>query len=45
MRMNLFARMESDLIAILTILQASDVLPAGLDFSRITVEPPRDAAH
>jgi len=45
MRMNLFARMESDLIAILTSLQASDVLPAGLDFSRITVEPPRDAAH
>ncbi len=43
--MNLFARIESDLIAILTDLTKAGTLPDGLDFSRVSVEPPRDASH
>src|SRR6056300_234734 len=43
--MNLFARIESDLIAILTDLTTAGTLPEGLDFSRVSVEPPRDASH
>ena len=43
--MNLFARIESDLIAILTDLTKAGTLPDGLDFSRVNVEPPRDASH
>ena len=43
--MNLFADIRSLVIDSLTILTAEGVLPSGLDFSAVTVEPPRDAAH
>ena len=43
--MNLFALIEGDVIAVLTALQGEGVLPDNVDFSRLTVEPPRDAAH
>jgi arginyl-tRNA synthetase len=43
--MNLFSDIRSLVIDILTGLAAEGNLPAGLDFSNVTVEPPRDAAH
>ncbi len=46
--MNIFADIKDQLIGILQTLQAEGELPhelEELDFARITVEPPRDAAH
>ncbi|MCU0901386.1 MAG: arginine--tRNA ligase [Cypionkella sp.] len=43
--MNLFADIRSAVLTALTELQADGVLPAGLDFANVAVEPPRDAAH
>ncbi len=43
--MNLFADIKTLVLECLTALQAEAVLPAGLDFANVTVEPPRDALH
>jgi arginyl-tRNA synthetase len=43
--MNLFTYFASEIAASLENLAADGKLPAGLDFSRVTVEPPRDPAH
>ena len=43
--MNLFAEMETEIRAALAALQAQGKLADGLDMSRLTVEPPREAAH
>ena len=43
--MNLFAEMETEIRAALAVLQAQGKLADGLDMSRLTVEPPREAAH
>ena len=43
--MNLFADIRAGVIAALDAMVAAGVLPAGLDFANVTVEPPRDAAH
>ena len=43
--MNLFSDIRELVIAALTDLAAQGTLPAGLDFSAVAVEPPRDAAH
>ena len=43
--MNLFAEMETEIRAALATLQAQGKLADGLDMSRLTVEPPREAAH
>lgn len=43
--MNLFADIRAAVITCLEALTAEGVLPAGLDFANVTVEPPRDAAH
>lgn len=43
--MNLFAEIEAELRAVLTALQARGDLPEGLDLTRVTVEPPREASH
>ncbi len=43
--MNIFRHFEGRVEAALTALVAEGTLPAGLDFSRIAVEPPRDPAH
>jgi arginyl-tRNA synthetase len=43
--MNLFTYFRAEIAATLTRLEAEGRLPAGLDFSRIAVEPPRDTAH
>ena len=43
--MNLFADLRSLVIASLDAMTAEGQLPAGLDFSAVAVEPPRDAAH
>ncbi len=42
---NLFATMLARVTAANEALIAAGVLPAGLDLSRVTVEPPRDASH
>ena len=42
---NLFAEMLRRVIAANEALIASGFLPAGLNLSRITVEPPKDASH
>src|SRR5688572_24383462 len=42
---NLFAEMLRRVIAANEALMASGFLPAGLNLSRITVEPPKDASH
>ena len=42
---NLFAEMLRRVTAANEALIASGMLPAGIDLSRITVEPPRDASH
>jgi arginyl-tRNA synthetase len=42
---NLFAEMLRRVTAANEALIASGLLPAGIDLSRITVEPPRDASH
>uniref|UniRef100_UPI003569ADAB arginine--tRNA ligase domain-containing protein n=1 Tax=Shimia sp. TaxID=1954381 RepID=UPI003569ADAB len=43
--MNLFTDMRALVIGALESLQTEGVLPAGLDFANVAVEPPRDAAH
>jgi arginyl-tRNA synthetase len=43
--MNLFSYFRTEIVAVLNRLEAEGRLPPGLDFSRITVEPPRDPAH
>jgi arginyl-tRNA synthetase len=42
---HLFAEVLSRVLAACRALTEQGVLPAGLDLSRIVVEPPRDAAH
>jgi arginyl-tRNA synthetase len=42
---NIFAEMLERVRAACEALTAAGVLPAGIDQSRVTVEPPRDAAH
>lgn len=43
--MNLFTDIRALVIENLTAMQAEGVLPEGLDFANVAVEPPRDAAH
>lgn len=43
--MNIFNLMQDRLVAALQRLEATGALPAGLDFGRATVEPPRDPSH
>lgn len=43
--MNIFNRYQEEIHRILTAMVAAGELPAGLDFSRVKVEPPREAAH
>src|SRR5262245_28951669 len=43
--MNLFAHFQHVVRNALEALSHAGKLPAGLDISRVTVEPPRDAAH
>ena len=43
--MNLFNDMRALVIETLTAMQADGSLPAGLDFTTVAVEPPRDPAH
>lgn len=43
--MNLFADMRAVVIAALDQIESEGGLPAGLDTSNVTVEPPRDALH
>jgi len=43
--MNLFTEIRSAVIQALGVLESDGVLPAGLDLSNVTVEPPRDPAH
>jgi arginyl-tRNA synthetase len=43
--MNLFTYFRAETIAALTRLEVAGRLPQGLDFSRVTVEPPRDPSH
>ncbi|WP_431299740.1 arginine--tRNA ligase [Tabrizicola sp. BL-A-41-H6] len=43
--MNLFADIRELVVAELMALQAAGVLPGGLDFAGVAVEPPRDAGH
>jgi len=43
--MNLFTDIRALVIENLTAMQAEGVLPDGLDFTNVTVEPPRDTAH
>ncbi len=43
--MNLFADIHARIVSILESIAADGRLPQGLDFSRLTVEPPRDPSH
>ncbi|MEM6667900.1 MAG: arginine--tRNA ligase [Pseudomonadota bacterium] len=43
--MNLFAEFRAVVLTALETLVSDGVLPDGLDFTNVTVEPPRDAAH
>lgn len=43
--MNVFSLLKSDIENQILALEKDGVLPAGSDIARITVEPPRDAAH
>ncbi|WP_284162870.1 arginine--tRNA ligase [Frigidibacter sp. SD6-1] len=43
--MNLFSDIRALVIESLAALTAEGALPAGLDFTAVAVEPPRDAAH
>jgi arginyl-tRNA synthetase len=43
--MNLFAHFQALVIAEVEAMAVAGELPVGLDLSRVTVEPPRDAAH
>ena len=42
---NIFAEMLDRVRRVSDDLIAARVLPAGIDLSRVTIEPPRDAAH
>ena len=42
---NIFAEMLARIRAANDALIAAGILPAGIDQSRVTVEPPRDASH
>src|SRR5438067_11257936 len=42
---NIFGDFRQVLLSALDGLVAEGALPAGLDFSRVAVEPPRDPAH
>jgi len=43
--MNLFADMKALVLTSLNTLAAAGTLPKGLDYTNVTVEPPRDAGH
>jgi len=43
--MNLFTHFRDQIATLIEQLAADGQLPDGLDLSRITVEPPRDASH
>ncbi len=43
--MNLFTAFRTEIVRALQAMTQSGELPAGLDFGRVTVEPPREAAH
>jgi arginyl-tRNA synthetase len=43
--MNVFADFQKVVLAELAAMQGAGELAAGLDLSRVTVEPPRDASH
>jgi arginyl-tRNA synthetase len=43
--MNLFRHFEREVTAAVDALAAAGKLPAGLDVSRVSVEPPRDSSH
>jgi arginyl-tRNA synthetase len=43
--MNVFAFFQSEIAKLLDQLGVEGVLPTGLDLTKLTVEPPRDAAH
>jgi arginyl-tRNA synthetase len=43
--MNVFAEIRSLVVDALGQMASSGTLPAGLDLSAVSVEPPRDAAH
>ena len=43
--MNLFKNFREDIISALDKLAASGALPAGLDTSKVTAEPPRETSH
>ncbi len=43
--MNLFRTFQADIVKIIEDVVQAGELPEGLDTSKITVEPPRDAAH
>ncbi|MDO8354316.1 MAG: arginine--tRNA ligase, partial [Aestuariivirga sp.] len=43
--MNLFGHFQALVRSELSAMMAAGELPPGLDFSRVTAEPPRDASH
>lgn len=43
--MNIFSRYQQENVKLLEEMVAKGELPSGLDFSRVKVEPPREAAH
>lgn len=43
--MNIFQEYRNHIVDILAHMSQTGDLPAGTDFSRVTVEPPRDATH
>jgi len=43
--MNIFQEYRNHIVDILSHMSQTGDLPAGLDLSRVTVEPPRDASH
>ncbi|HXP97139.1 MAG TPA: arginine--tRNA ligase, partial [Telmatospirillum sp.] len=43
--MNLFKTFRDDIVASLAWLADQGKLPTGLDYSKVTAEPPREAAH
>ena len=43
--MNVFTHFRDEIAGMIGRLAAAGTLPAGLDTSRVTVEPPREAAH
>jgi arginyl-tRNA synthetase len=43
--MNLFRHIAEEIVGALRAMEAAGELPAGLDLSAVTAEPPRDAAH